>query len=133
MTKIDDEWWEAIRGGKLLYQSCRQCGQVNFYPRLTCVNCLSADLDWRESTRAGTVHAFTRVHRAAGPDFAADVPYVVILADMDDGFRLMAKLRSGVAEAVEVGTRVAVAFEAGGERDRRPCFEVLAQEQRGAS
>lgn len=123
MSGIDERWWAAVNERKLLFQRCRACSGVNFYPRHACVHCLSPDLEWREAAGPGTVYACTRVHRAAAAAFQDDVPYVVVLADMDDGFRLMAKVRSGAPDDLAVGDRVRIAFEADPGGGLRPCFE----------
>ncbi|TCT03588.1 Zn-ribbon domain-containing OB-fold protein [Aquabacter spiritensis] len=124
-TQIDRDWWAGVEAGKVLFQRCSRCQAATFYPRFACAVCLSPAWHWQECAGQGTVYAFTRIHRAPNPDFEADIPYVVVLADMDEGFRLMAKLKSGSIGAVSVGARVAVAFEGQAAGRPRPCFELL--------
>lgn len=124
VTQVDRLWLQGIEEGRLLFQTCNACGTVNFYPRVRCVQCLSPDLAWRESTRQGTVYACTRVHRAPTPDLADEAPYFVVLADMDDGFRLMARLRKSSRQEISVGQRLTVVFEDAGKGKKVPCFEA---------
>ena len=38
----------------------------------------------------GTVYATSLVHRAATPELRAEVPYMIVLVDAAEGFRMMA-------------------------------------------
>lgn len=124
-TRIDATWWAGVENGKILFQRCGRCAAPNFYPRLACVQCMSVDLDWQEASGQGTIYAWTRVHRAPSKEHAAQVPYTVILADMDEGFRLMAKLREGAVQDATVGARIRACFEAMEDGRHVPCFELL--------
>lgn len=104
-------FWEGCRRGELLYQACGDCGRRQFYPRARCSICHSDRLDWARSGGLGTIHSFTIVHRAPSPAFRADVPYVIALVDLDEGFRMMMNVRRCPPEAVAIGMRVAVFFE----------------------
>ena len=125
---IDATWWAGIEDGKVLYQRCGRCDTANFYPRLACVQCLSPDLYWQESSGLGTIYACTRVHRAPDKEHAADAPYTIVLADMDEGFRMLVKLKQGAPVEVSVGTRVKVGVEAGGDGRSRPCAGLLSED-----
>jgi uncharacterized OB-fold protein len=60
-------------------------------------------LEWRESAGAGTVYACT-VARPRGGE-----PRSIALIDLDEGFRMMSRVRGGA----EIGMRVQLAFEEG--------------------
>jgi uncharacterized OB-fold protein len=45
------------------------------------------------STGRGRIHSWTVVHQALHPAFAEEVPYAIILAEMEEGVRLIARLR----------------------------------------
>jgi len=124
-TQVDEIWWKGVEEDRILFQTCDACGAVNFYPRIRCVKCLSSKLAWRESTKQGTVYACTRVHRAPSADLADQAPYYVVLADMDDGFRLMARLRKSSGQDIAVGSRLTVVFEETGKGRKVPCFEAV--------
>jgi len=63
----------------------------------------------------GTLHALTVVHRPPSAASRLDVPYAAALADLDEGFRMMANVVGGDPERVAIGDRVAVTFERRGE------------------
>lgn len=120
---LDQDWWSAAAEKKLLFQRCTRCDSSIFYPRAACPQCLSPDLEWRESKGEGAVYSCTVVHRAPNPSLAADVPYTVVLAELDEGFRMMARLLDS-STMVSIGARVRVVFVS--ESDRAlPCFELV--------
>lgn len=104
-------FWQAAAEGRLIFQSCTACGHAQFPPSSRCARCQNDTLQWRESARSGRLHTFTIVHRAPTAAFKADVPYVIALVDLDEGFRLMTNLRGAVADAVAIGDRVHIEFE----------------------
>ena len=104
-------FWQGCAAGELRYQRCAGCGRAQFYPRPSCATCGGAP-SWAVSKGHGTVYAATRVNRAPTPDFAALVPYDILLVDVDEGFRMMAHGGPGLA----IGKRVCVSFRSHGER-----------------
>jgi uncharacterized OB-fold protein len=95
-----DVYAEHCARGQLAYQVDAD-GQAVFHPRL-------GAYEWRVSKGEGTVYATTTV-RPRGKE-----PYDVSLIDLDEGFRMMSRVRGGG----RVGQRVRVAFE-----DGAPVFE----------
>jgi len=110
-------FWNSCNEGRLIVQHCRACGHVQFYPRALCVRCGGRELDWRDAAPAGRVYSFTVAHRAPSPAFRPDVPYVLALIDLDDGFRMMMNVVDCAPDAVAIGMRVRIVFEErGGQR-----------------
>lgn len=115
-----DTFWQGCAAGELRYQRCPECDAVQFHARPFCIRC-GAMPDWAVSRGVGTVYALTRVVRAPTADFAARVPYDILLVDLDEGFRMMAHGAAGL----RIGDRVRVGYERHGERavprfDRHP-------------
>ncbi len=104
-------FWEGCNEGRLLYQRCGSCGTAQFYPRALCARCGASKLDWAEAEPRGTVHSFTVVHRAPSAAFKEDVPYVLALVDLADGFRMMLNVVGCAPEAVRIGLAVRIVFE----------------------
>ncbi len=103
-------FWEGCARGELLYQQCRSCGRVQFYPRAFCAACQGDALDWKRSGGLGTVHTYTIVHRPPSPAFKADLPYVIALVDLAEGFRMMMNVLDCEPAKVSIGARVRVMF-----------------------
>lgn len=103
-------FWEALAEGRFELQRCTACGRHVFYPRLVCPHCGGGPLEWVSASGRGTVHSFTVVHRAP-PAFAAEVPYVVALVDLEEGPRMMTRLLGAEPAEVHIGMPVQVAIE----------------------
>ena len=54
---------------------------------------------------------FTIVHRAPLPVFKDQVPYAIVIIDMDEGFRVMANVLPEVQKILSVGARVSMGFQ----------------------
>lgn len=104
-----------LESGELGFQRCARCGAAVFYPRVLCPVCGGADLTWETSSGRGTVYAATAVYRRD-----AD-PYSVALVDLEEGFRMMSRVESIPAKAVEVGMRVSLRVDREGD-DPVPVF-----------
>jgi uncharacterized OB-fold protein len=65
---------------------CRQCGGER--------------LEHRPASGRGTVYSFSVVHRAPGPAFKADVPYAVLLVELEEGPRMISTFTGGKPDEV---------------------------------
>ena len=105
------EFWEDVKARRLMLQRCRACGRFRFYPRAVCPHCLSGDFERVTASGKGSLYSFTVCHRPAAEAFAANVPYVVALVDLDEGVRLMSNLIGCPPGQARVGMHVEVVFE----------------------
>jgi uncharacterized OB-fold protein len=71
-------------------------------------------LSWVAAPPRGTVYTYTIVRRAPSEEFRDRAPYVVALVDLDAGPRLMGNVVGAGAEEIQIGARVAVAFDLAG-------------------
>ncbi|MNT06805.1 hypothetical protein D3C72_1414870 [compost metagenome] len=78
---------ETLRAGRLEVQVCRSCGLPFFFPRTHCTHCRSPEYAWRPMRAGATLYSFSEI--PATPQAPARN---VILADMDEGFRMMSTL-----------------------------------------
>ena len=118
-------WWDAIERGELTYQRCDECDEIVFFPRSACSNCLSPNLSWLTSKGEGTIYSRTVIHRAPDPRLSDQVPYVVVLVDLDEGFRMLSRLTSPPSEETPIGSRVRVTFRRGPGGEALPWFEAV--------
>ena len=114
-------FWEGTRAGELRLQRCRNCGRVIFYPRALCPSCMSDSIDWFRASGKGTIYSHVVVHRAP-PGFEDQVPYVVALVDLDEGPRMMTRIKTVNPATVAVGEAVEVVFEEFDEEITLPLF-----------
>lgn len=105
-------FWEAATEGRLVLQSCADCGEAQCYPRPWCAHCGSAELEWIEASGRGTLHSRSVVRRTVGnPEFEADLPYVTGYVDLEEGPRIYTRVTDCDVDEVAVGTAVEVVFE----------------------
>jgi hypothetical protein len=107
----EQRWFDAAREGRLTYQQCSDCGGVPSYPRALCPFCWSGALVEKASAGHGVVHSHTTQYRPGAPGFADDVPYTLVLVDLEEGFRVLADLRDCPAGSLGVGLPVDVLFD----------------------
>ncbi len=81
LGRVNTEWFTS---GKLLVQTCNQCGTRQHPPEEICHQCGSMDLGHTELGPNGTVHSFTVAHYAVNRALADAVPYAVVLVTLDD-------------------------------------------------
>jgi uncharacterized OB-fold protein len=92
--------WRGLRDGVLLLQHCGDCAHVQYYQQAICRECGGANLSHRPASGRGKVHSFSVVHRAPGPAFKADLPYAVLLIDLQEGPRMISTYTGGKLEDV---------------------------------
>lgn len=104
-------YFEAAARHRLVYQRCDDCARAIFYPRTVCPTCLSERLSVVDSGGKGVVHSFTTNHRAGHPSFRGDVPYTLVLVDLEEDVRVLADLVGCAPEDVSVGMPVQAVFD----------------------
>ena len=96
------QWAEALRSGRLLIQHCPDCERHVFYPRRLCPDCHGGRLQWVPADGRGTVHAVTVVARPA----SRGADYNVVLVDLVESVRMMARVDGIAADEVRIGMAV---------------------------
>ncbi len=90
----DAVYAQHLAANEFRIQRCRACSRHVFYPRLVCSHCGSVELDWVAASGRGTVHA-----EKGGP-------YNVVLVDLSEGPRMMARVDGVANDAVRIGMAV---------------------------
>ena len=115
-------FWSGLHNGKLLLQHCTDCGHVQYYQQATCRACGRENLVHRAASGRGKVHSFSVVHRAPGPAFKADVPYAVILVELEEGPRMISTFTGGAPGEVTFDMDVVLTLEKISEKITLPRF-----------
>ena len=124
-TVLTAPHWDGCRRGALLVQRCRSCQTYVFPPQPHCPGCLSADMTWVESSGHGTVHTYSIVWRPQQPAF--EVPYIVIVVRLQEGWHMISNMVGCDPAAVRVGMPVEVAFQEVGEDFFLPMFRPAVE------
>ena len=111
LTPDNRPFWEGCRQHRLVLPFCRACGRAHLPPGPVCPFCFADAIEWRPVSGRGTLAAFTIVHKAWFPAFAAEIPYNVAQVELEEGPRLTANLVGSPNQALAVGRRVEVVFD----------------------
>jgi uncharacterized protein len=103
-------FWEAAQQERLLLQRCTPCGHVWHPPSEFCPSCQARQFEWFDATGEGIIHSYTVVHHAAHPAVEDWLPYTILLVDLVEGPRVIARLLDTQAEP-EIGAAVCLRFE----------------------
>ena len=106
-----DFYRECAREGRLVFQRCQECGTLRHPPRVLCAECGSDRVSWVPSAGRGTVFSWTVIHQAPHPAFAGQVPYAVVVVELEEGVRIVASLRELAPANLELGLSVEVLLE----------------------
>ncbi|MCD2513230.1 Zn-ribbon domain-containing OB-fold protein [Comamonas endophytica] len=106
MAALSKPFVDGLDAQVVRYQHCLQCGQAQTLARHACQECGSQALEWLDASGAATVRAAAVVSRAPSDAFRALAPYTLVIAELDEGPRLMGHADAGIA----IGTRVKAHF-----------------------
>ena len=104
-------YWESLSQGVLSLQRCARCEKFRNYPRLVCDQCYSMDAEWVEASGRGEVHSWTIAHHAFHPGFIGELPYVLVVVDLEEGVRALGRLRGVPSPEIRIGLPVQLTVE----------------------
>jgi uncharacterized protein len=103
------EFYAFLARGELRLQRCTTCGTWRHPPRHRCAACGSVDAAWEPASGRGQVFTWTVTHRAVDPAFTP--PYAVVVAELEEGPRLVGNLRGLEPAALALDLPVVVEIE----------------------
>ncbi len=108
-SEFTSEFWNGLRGRKLLASQCNTCARLSFPPKPFCPHCWCPSVSWKSLSGRGVVYSATVVH-AAPRIFRALAPYSVCIVDLDENLRIATQLLglSSVATAIDRRVEIVV-------------------------
>ena len=105
-------FWEGVRAGALRVQRCSGCHAYRWPARAICNRCRSFDADWVQLSGRGSVKSWVRTHQVFSRAFQDEVPYLVILVQLDeqDDLQMIGRFSEAATEPRE-GMAVEAVFE----------------------
>ncbi|CAN5460808.1 Zn-ribbon domain-containing OB-fold protein [soil metagenome] len=97
---------DGLVAHRLMVQRCTDCGRAQHLSKLLCRWCGGRSLAWQEAAGTAVLVAASKVWRAPSQDFRALVPYTLVIAELDEGARVMAHADDGLT----VGARVRAGY-----------------------
>jgi len=126
LAEPDDDlveaFWENVYKGELRFQRCEECGTWRHLPRHLCANCRSAKWTWAESKGRGKVFSWTITHQPLVRNFPEDVPYAVVVVELEEGVRMVSGLRGLHPSKLELDLPLEVVFEEVGDGKKIALF-----------
>jgi uncharacterized OB-fold protein len=106
-TKVSD-FAGHLKEGRLMGSRCRRCGATSFPPRADCAACMSGEFEFAPLSGRARLHTWSRI--AAAPTGFEDLaPYIVGVADLEEGGRILAWMGESVPEAeIAIGMELRV-------------------------
>ncbi len=111
-SAVSAPFWAAAAREELVVPTCDECGARFFVPEVVCPACFSDTWTWQASPGTGVIYSYSVVQRAADPAYAGEVPYVLVVVDLDDGWSMLGRLVDVSLDAVAIGASVQVRFAA---------------------
>lgn len=104
-------FWNSLRAHDIRVQRCDRCSTYRYHPKEMCPTCQSRAATWAPLNGRGTIYTYTVVRRAPTAAYRSDLPYALVHATMEEGFRMAA----GVAELdindLHIGMPVRIVYE----------------------
>lgn len=110
-TQLDEEFWGHCAQERLCFQRCKSCSTWRHLPRNMCAACGSSDWEWSQSSGRGRIYSWTVAHQAMHPALADEVPYAVVVVELEEGVRMVSRTRDIDPSQLELDLPVRVRFE----------------------
>ena len=114
LPHIDDRnrpHWAGNAVRELRVQRCDDCGTLRFPASRWCPDCLSENTSWQTTSGKGQVWSWCVFHRAYFKGFEPDLPYAVVLIELDEGVKIYSNLVGVPRDAIRIGMRVRAVYE----------------------
>jgi uncharacterized protein len=104
-------FFAAAKRRELVVQRCTGCGLLRFPQRELCSRCWSRDAEWTPVSGRGEVFSFYWMHQVYHPGFAAEVPYAVVVVQLEEGPHVLSNVTGCTREQLRIGMPVEVTFD----------------------
>jgi len=105
-TELVNGFVEQLKNGKLMGTKCKKCGEKYLPPRAHC-KCGGVEMEWFEAPRQGKLLSYTMV-TFAPESMSKYSPYIVAVAELEGGLRLLAQLTGVGPSSLKVGIPIQV-------------------------
>src|ERR1700734_763354 len=118
ITAGSEPYWEGLRKGELLLQTCSHCQYIRHPISWICPQCLSEEFTWQPMSGKGTVETFIwymeYLEAAVGGEqlFRNELPYNVAAIRLPEGPCLISNVRDVRFGDLAVGQAVSASFDA---------------------
>jgi hypothetical protein len=125
LPDVDDPvmrpFWEGARAHKLLLQRERDTGAVHWPPKPAYWK--GGKLEWFEARGTGEVYSYVVGYEPFLPAFKDLLPHIMVLAQLDEGPRLVGYMVRCRPDEMAIGMRVRVVYKVLTDRVTLPVWE----------
>ncbi len=123
--ELDLEFFQAVaEAGALHIQRCDACGTWTHPARYYCPNCSSDAYSFAPASGRATVYSYTVSHMSAEPAWQALVPYITIVAELEEGPRIVDTAKNIRGDEVAIGMPIRIVTET-----KSPDFAIFRAER----
>jgi uncharacterized OB-fold protein len=108
---LNAEFYAFCAAGELRFQRCGACRAWRHPPRYRCAACGSDAWEWERSSGRGRVFSYTITHQSLDPAYADELPYAVLVVELEEGPRVVGNLRDLAPADLTLDLPVEVVFE----------------------
>ena len=105
------EFFASGGEGRLRLQQCNHCGKTIYFPKIMCPECGSRDYTWVEQPLEATLYSFSTIRVPENPYFQDAIPFMICLAELENGVRIFGRLECGGGTNPEIKDRITMRFE----------------------
>jgi len=99
------KFWDELKEGKIFATTCKNCGKLHFPPVADCGACGSSEIEWTKLNGEGHIVTFTEVI-VKPASFSKEPKYIVAVAELIEGVKVLAWLSGIEKENVKIGMKV---------------------------
>lgn len=105
-TELVAKFLDELKNYRLMGVKCIECGTRYLPPRAHCA-CGSTEIEWYEAPKQGKLLAYTIV--SFPPESMTKyAPYILAIAELDDGSRILAHITEVTPKNLQMGIRVQI-------------------------
>ena len=110
--ELDLEFYKAtVAAEALCVQRCSACGTWTHPARYYCPSCASPDFSFEKVSGRATVYSYTVSYFTTEAAWKSLVPYVTVVAELDEGPRIVAAARGIAPDGIAIGQRLRIVTE----------------------
>jgi uncharacterized protein len=110
--ELDREFYRAtVAAGGLCIQHCSQCGTWTHPARYYCPNCSAGEFSFDKVSGRARIYSYTVSHATAEAAWKDLVPYITLVAELDEGPRIVAAAHGFKPDTVMIGQPVRIFTE----------------------
>ena len=104
-------FWSASKNKLIQLPQCTVCQNIRAQFEIFCPKCGSELFDWKTLSGYGKIWSHCVFYQKYFPEFEKDLPYVVVLVELDEGPKLISNIVDQGLAQLRVGLRVRAYFD----------------------